>query len=193
MNNKNEISPIKSIFMATVVDAGARYGLHPTWAEYEDIFDFSLFEVDPNEAVRLSKKYEKKENITVHNTALSDQVGSLTFLMRKHKALNSRLEPNSELIESDNYKIEEQEIIGSFDVNASTLDILFSDQSVDFLKLDVEGDELNVLSGTENQLKDSILAIRSEVFFAPVIQGAPMFGDLNSVLTQHGFVFLSQE
>ena len=34
----------------SVVDAGARYGLHPTWAELRGIVNFHLFEMDNNEA-----------------------------------------------------------------------------------------------------------------------------------------------
>ena len=38
-----------------VVDAGARYGLHPSWAELRGIAEFHLFEMDADEADRLAR------------------------------------------------------------------------------------------------------------------------------------------
>jgi len=178
-------------FKANVVDAGARYGLHPTWAEYEDIFDFSLFEPDPSEATRLDDKYSKKDNIVINNKALSDSLGSVTFYMRKHKALNSSLKPNDELIEMDGYKSEEQEITGSSGVEATTIENHFSGQNLDFLKLDVEGAELDVLRGAGKMLTSSVLAVRAEVCFAPVIKDGPLFGDLNTFMTDNDFILLN--
>lgn len=51
----------KSLFnnKTTIVDIGARYGLHPTWKNYYDQTMFYLIEADPEEAARFIPKLKK--------------------------------------------------------------------------------------------------------------------------------------
>ena len=53
-----------------IVDAGARYGIHPNFEELREIADFHLFEVDKDECLRLKKKYKSRKNIKVYNQGL---------------------------------------------------------------------------------------------------------------------------
>src|SRR5262245_49356004 len=90
-----------------VVDAGARYGLHPTWQYLENVAEFHLFEMDEVEAARLAKKYANHNNIKVYATALYEADATLTFNVSRHNALNSVFEANVGLLESNAYMVEE--------------------------------------------------------------------------------------
>jgi hypothetical protein len=53
-----------------VIDAGARYGLHPTRPSLERIAEFDLFEMDQVAADRLSGVYSDRSNVRAYATAL---------------------------------------------------------------------------------------------------------------------------
>jgi len=59
-------------------------------------------------------------------------------------------------------------------------------QSIDFLQIDVQGADLDVLQGALNILK-SVLAIQIEVEFNPLYQGQPLFRDVDRFLSEQGF------
>lgn len=59
----------------------------------------------------------------------------------------------------------------------------------DILKIDVQGYELNVLSGLGNYLSE-IFAIEMEVRVMSLYQDEPSFSEVNSFLYQHGFILL---
>lgn len=73
-------------------------------------------------------------------------------------------------------------------------DDVFRDQGiprVDFLKLDTQGTELEVLKGAEGYLSSRrVSVIKTEVSFLPVYRNQCLFGDIDRYLRQHGFVFV---
>jgi len=174
-----------------VIDAGARYGLHPTWAEYQSLATFHLFEMDANEAGRLDRKYQDTPGITVHPVALYSEDTQLTFTERTHQALSSVFESNDALITANDYMQSEFEAGDRKAVDARSIDSLFEGVDVHFLKLDVEGAEAEVLSGASETLANSVLGVRSEVLFAPIYVDAPLFGELNQLMVEQGFELLN--
>lgn len=174
-----------------VVDAGARYGLHPTWSDMKEVAEFHLFEMDEIEAVRLARKYSGSPNITVYPVALYSRDTTLQFHVSEHRALNSLLESNQKLLERNEYMIKEFEVNERRTVNARSLDSMLRDQEIHFMKLDVEGAELDLLEGARQHLQRSVLGVRSEVLFSPIYVGAPLFGDINSHLLAEGFELLN--
>jgi len=173
-----------------VVDAGARYGLHPNWRLAEGFAHFHLYEAEPVEAARLSRKYVNSPNVTVRQLALGAEIGDLTFGVRRHRALSSQYSLATEAIR-ENYKSDEFEEIETISVPVDTLDHLYPSTDVHFLKLDVEGAELDVLHGAHNLLTRSVQGVRSEVCFSPIFSGAPTFGDLDRLLRSYGMVLLN--
>lgn len=57
---------------------------------------------------------------------------------------------------------------------------------VDFVKLDVQGAELEILRGGEQLLRRA-LGFLVEVWFTPVYQGAPLFAEIDAHLRERGF------
>lgn len=74
------------------------------------------------------------------------------------------------------------------DVQTVRLDDVREAQGADFLKLDVQGAELDVLRGAERSL-ESIVAIQTEVEFVPIYKDQPLFADIDQFLRQRGFMF----
>jgi FkbM family methyltransferase len=173
-----------------VVDAGARYGLHPSWEPAAGIAEFHLFEAEPVEAARLAEKYSLVPNIQIYNMALDEQPGILEFELRQHRALTSTYPYFSEEV-AENYLTERFASLDTFEVKAETLDNLFKEHPVHFLKLDVEGAELRVLAGAKDLLRRTVEGVRAEVCFSPVYDGAPLFSEIDSFLRDCGFVLLN--
>jgi FkbM family methyltransferase len=174
-----------------VVDAGARYGLHPTWSPASTLCDFFLFEVDNDEVERLKAKYSAFDNIRVLNTALFDEETTVVINLRRHLGLSSLYEANDEFLRQDKYWIEEHTTVGTCNVDATTLDSFFEHSPVHFLKLDTEGSEVNILRGAEQHLQSSVLGVRSEVQFAQILQGTPLFGEIHQLMLSYGFELLN--
>ena len=174
-----------------VVDAGARYGLHPTWVDLKDVAEFHLFEMDEEEAQRLAEKYRSNSQITVYPIALYSSDTVLKFTAAEHRGLNSVLPTNYELLEQHEYMTRDFTPTEEREVSARSLDSLFDGKDVHFIKLDVEGAESDVLEGAVNMLEKSVLGLRSEVLFAELYKGAALFGDLNKFMLDHGFELLN--
>jgi len=72
-----------------------------------------------------------------------------------------------------------------------TLDTLVLDRGEvpgpDFLSLDAQGSELDILNGASRLLDTSILAVQSEVELHPFYEGQPLFGDICRFLEQYNF------
>ena len=62
---------------------------------------------------------------------------------------------------------------------------------IDFFKLDTQGTELEILKGAQGYLSAGrISVIKTEVSFVPVYSNQCLFGDIDSFLKKHGFVFV---
>ncbi|HEY9616530.1 MAG TPA: FkbM family methyltransferase [Microcoleaceae cyanobacterium] len=78
----------------------------------------------------------------------------------------------------------------TIEMEVTTLDQACQDygiEQVDFLKIDVQGADLQVLEGATQQLAQNILAIRIEVEFSSLYVDQPLFADVDRYLRQQGF------
>ncbi len=58
---------------------------------------------------------------------------------------------------------------------------------MDFLKMDVQGSEREVLSHGRARLKDTVV-VQTEVSFVPLYQNQPVFGEIDLMLRREGFI-----
>jgi FkbM family methyltransferase len=174
-----------------VLDAGARYGLHPTWADLRGVVDFHLFEMDEVEASRLKAKYQNDRGITVYPFALYSSDATLEFAISEHQALNSLFETNEQLLDQHDYMKRDFASSARRKVEARSVDSVFMGAPVHFMKLDCEGAEFDILKGAGTVLDATVLGLRSEVLFAQVYKRAALFGELNAYMIEHGFELLN--
>lgn len=58
---------------------------------------------------------------------------------------------------------------------------------VDFIKIDVQGYELEVLKGADRLLCESVAAVYSEAQMVPLYEGAALYSDIDQFLRRRGF------
>lgn len=78
------------------------------------------------------------------------------------------------------------EVVERSRVETKPLDYLQSD--FDFLVMDVQGAEDQVIIGARNKLKQCVF-VQTEVRFFPIYKNQPLFADIDTMLRANGFVF----
>jgi FkbM family methyltransferase len=98
---------------------------------------------------------------------------------------SSLYEPYSELL--DKFQSLEIPFTESFEVETRRLDDIKEISDIDFLKLDVQGAELDVIKGA-SRLLENTLVVHTEVEFIPLYRNQPLFGDIDVALRSHNFL-----
>lgn len=177
-----------------VLDAGGRYGLHPSWKSFTGELDYYLFEPDPSEAERLRQKYAYRSNeVKVLGLAVAEKPGRMSIDFFRNRAMSTsvRRNPVSPLFKGERQK--EVEIIESLEVASVSVDSFCDEREInlDFLKIDTEGTEYAILCGAEKQLCGSVLGVRCEVNFERVFEGMPLFGEIHNFLMERDFYLMN--
>jgi FkbM family methyltransferase len=76
-------------------------------------------------------------------------------------------------------------VVAEHDIQTHRLDDLPEIQDIDYLKLDVQGAELDIILGGPRLLHGTVL-VHTEVEFIPMYEGQPLFGDVDVALRKAG-------
>ena len=170
-----------------VIDAGANQGAFTdAFLQLHRPERMVLVEALPGLASKLTEKFANDSRLSIVAAALSDTNGEARFEINRSEASSSLLpiDPrNSKWFERD------LSVAGSITVPTITLPELMSREkleTVDLLKLDLQGAERMVLSGGEGAL-GRVQVIYTEVFFERLYDGAWLFGEMNEFLSAQGF------
>jgi FkbM family methyltransferase len=112
------------------------------------------------------------------------------FYITNHPASSSFYAPNQPLIDLYN-NLETSQLSRKVELEAISMDHfahMHGISRVDFIKIDIQGAELDVFQGGI-QVLANVLAIVCEVEFIPQYQQQPLFGDVCAFLDQHHFMF----
>lgn len=184
---------MESQFDQTIVaDIGARYGMHPTWRQYCGPLKYLMFEPDSDEAARLRAVLDPQA-FEIFETALDRIEGERPFYLLRHRGLSSFLKPDLSSECFRRLKPGQAEIDREILLQTRTLDSLMNERglAVDFIKVDTEGTEHDVLEGASAQLDTSVLGIRSSCNFQPCFHGQKLFSQSHDYLVAKGFVLLN--
>lgn len=120
--------------------------------------------------------------------ALGSSSETRTFYLTRKKEVSSFLKPNRAYVDLFPNSAR-WDIIGQETIQVRPLDV-FQDEigEIDFIKLDTQGTELDILLGSVNSLK-SVLAVEIEVEFIEIYEGQPLFSDILSFMNKNGFQF----
>jgi FkbM family methyltransferase len=163
----------------TIIDCGAYVG---RWTEMaRKIFPdavFLLLEANPAKERRLKEVQEAAPATTRYAIAV---IGA-----------ESRPSVRFYQMESGSSVFEEQSAVSRNVIEAPmrTLDEIVLEknlQDVQFIKLDVQGYELEILKGASKSLSTA-LAVLMEVSFLQYNKGAPLFAEVIRFMDEHGFV-----
>ena len=161
---------------------------------FHDLLDFfpesqiTAFEIDHKLCEELNN--DSHPNIQYFPVALGRVNEECPFYKTIHPMCCSLYRPNEELIKNYvNLDVAMLESVGS--INTITLDD-FAQQNdikdIDFIKIDIQGAELDVFMGGEKTLKAATLIV-SEVEFIPLYINQPLFGDVCQYLVSQDFMF----
>jgi len=176
-----------------VLDAGGRYGLHPSWKPFTGELLYYLFEPDIEEANRLRQKYEnKKEDVIIDDRALNDTGGIVNLNILNNRAMSTSFNRSLKKEYFLGEKCDEIRVIEKRKVKAVTLDTFCKEKNIrlDFLKLDVEGAEYKILQGGMSQI-ENLLGIRCEVNFDDTFEEASVFSKIHDFLLDKNFFLLN--
>jgi FkbM family methyltransferase len=171
-----------------VVDVGCRWGFADFWQQLSPHIVLYGFDPDPAECERLRASY-KDANVHLVPLALADASGERTLYLTREMACSSLYRPDPALTGSLPELACASEI-GTSKISVTTLDEWAAANRVaeiDFIKLDTQGAELDVLRGGGRAL-ESVRALEVEVEFNPIYIGQPLFGDVDRFLRDRGFV-----
>jgi FkbM family methyltransferase len=158
----------KNKYTINILDVGARAGINsilPNWVPtramrcYVEHIRFFGIEPDPEEAERLETQgnYEK-----VFKLALSDVHGERTLYVTREPDKSSILEPDLEVIKDwFTESISSYEVVKRIAVHTTTIDKLFEDSGIifDWVKIDTQGSEYEVLQGANKTLNDTTVIL----------------------------------
>lgn len=122
--------------------------------------------------------------------ALGEAIKESTLYVTKHPMCSSLYPPNELYISRFQRLIEHMSLEFSIGIDITTLDEFCQAEGIneiDFLEVDVQGADFDVLRGGAEVLKQSILAIQTEVEFVPLYINQPLFGEIDTYLRKEDF------
>lgn len=155
------------------------------------------FDADPDACVAANADFEQRDAnwIEVHLPyALSDRAGEATLYITSYPGCISLYEPNHEFLGRFLDFGKYFEVQDQVQLQTTTLDTVCQDEqleTVDFLQIDVQGANLDVLKGATELLDRSVLAIQVESEFAPLYKNQALFTDIDQYLRDRGFMLFS--
>jgi FkbM family methyltransferase len=78
-------------------------------------------------------------------------------------------------------------VVREVEVDTRTLDSITEINSLDFLKIDVQGGELAIFRNGKSRLGNAV-ALQTEVSLVPLYKDQPVFGDIDLALRELGFI-----
>ena len=172
----------------TFVDIGASIQIIPRWKRiHKDNLNYILFEPNKKEIkkLKLNKKYYSKYKI--YESALSNKKQNINLNITKGIYQTSVLKPDMKFLNqfrnADRYQI-----TNKIKIKANRLDS-FKIKDVDFIKIDTQGYNYEILEGSIKTLKDT-LGVETEVEFTKLYTNQKLFGDVNKILIKNNFDFI---
>jgi FkbM family methyltransferase len=173
-----------------VIDAGCRWGFGPQWEALGEHVKLIGFDPDGEECSRLEERYAGRPlDTTFVPVALGSESGRSAFRHFAEPAVGSLYAHDPRWLFSMALPREGDTLQEVADVDLETMDEWCAEHAVehvDALKLDVQGHELEILRGAPVSLAN-VRTIEAEVWLNPVVTGAPMHGEIDAFLREHGF------
>ncbi len=171
-----------------IVDIGARFIGDERYAPIRDHGAARIvgFEPDDEQLEILKEKYPDQ----IFLPYFVADGGERDFYICHYGGCSSLYEPNPEIIDNFTGISTSQgsnfEVVETAKVATKRLDDITEISGCDYLKIDVQGAELDVLKGAKERLKEC-LVVELEVEFVPIYKNQPLFAEIDLFLRQAGF------
>jgi FkbM family methyltransferase len=187
------IGRLVSSLQVTALDIGARRGFADDLLPIAKSVNAIGFEPDEAECARLNdlaaRDHSPWRSLSYIPVAVGPEDTDAKLNLYKQRGCSSFLAARQDVVEAfgraDDYVLEDIVAVPMTPLDSAARDFGFEDAA--FLKMDVQGFESAILSTAPKLLKESILAIRTEVSFAPVYLETPLLEDILRELRSQGF------
>lgn len=179
------------------IDIGARGGAHDMVEPLARQTAVLGFEPDKAECSRLLKKPEVTApwaKFVLEPVALAEKDGPATLHLLSSATNHSLLPPNEEF--TRRYGMVKWQLVGTEPLTTTTLDaVLFSAAHAkdahwgEFIKVDTQGTEYEILAGAKRTLAERTVAVVAEVSFCELYKGQKLFSEVEMLLRESGFSF----
>ena len=183
--NKNLLTILKENKI-NFLDIGASHGIPERWFFLEK--GLKKFLVEPHSET--SKDLKNKDNIVIEKLLGKKIGGNLSFYETKKRRCSSFLKPNmnhlNKFPDPERFSIER-----TINLSTSTLDKELENlnEKPDFIKIDTEGSELDILQGSTKSL-NSILGIEIEACYFQLREGQPLISDTLKFFSETNLEFI---
>jgi FkbM family methyltransferase len=174
-----------------ISDVGANRG--NTVQRYRALFPTATihaFEPIPALATGLQTRFSTDDSVIVHQCAISSSEAPSHFNVNAGVDTSSLLDVSGDALPASYQQIMSR--TAQITVETRTLDRFCFDNAidtVDLLKMDIQGAELYALQGAQRLLADKrIRVIFTELFLQPFYESQPLFGEVAAFLGQRDYV-----
>jgi|SRR5215475_9769238 len=165
-----------------LADVGAAGGIQRRWRPFTPIIKTIGFEPNRSEFEKLT--LSSGDNWI--NAAVAGSAEPRTVHLTRHPNNSSLLLPNYDLIRELEWS-NDFDIVSEHELDCVTLDHALSDLQPFFLKLDTQGSEHEILSGSQQILSENVVGIELEVTFCELYQNQRQFADIDYLLRENKF------
>jgi len=110
-----------------------------------------------------------------------------TFHITNTGYTSSLFPPNMKLLSEFQGLAELCQVVEAQEVDTVKLDDVKEIEDADWLVLDTQGAEVDILRGA-SQLLRKVVVVQTEILYIPHYEGQPLFGDIDVELRKHGFL-----
>jgi FkbM family methyltransferase len=175
----------------TALDVGARGGVNEDLTPLASSTDYVGFEPDAEECARLQRAGSSSwRSVKFVPVALAAEEGEFPLNLYSKRGCSSKYtalkESGGLFARGDFYNLDKV-----VQVPCQRLDDVLEKEGIvepAFMKIDVQGMEVEVFDGAPLTLKDDLAGIRTEVSFFPIYQDQPLFAEVDQRLRGDGFV-----
>jgi FkbM family methyltransferase len=174
----------------TYVDCGARGERTKPLIEAMPDALYVGFEPDREECARLLK-HANGTRYKFFPVALGAKAERQTLHLTRNPACTSLFAPDHEFLGQFMELGPFFDVLAAQPVETVALDTFLPEQGInriDFIELDTQGAELDILRGAEEFLSSSVLGLQVEVEFTAMYQNQPLFAEVDSYLRRFGLM-----
>ena len=179
------------------VDVGADGGVRE-WGGLAALCESHAFEPRPDSFVDLQKAQKEggPPSVKLHNTGLARTTGRHRLYVTRIPQASSLRKPKPASFLLKRWRQDNGfDVTQELEINCISLAQFVQEQQlsrIDFLKLDTQGSELDILRGGGDFLRE-ISIIKCEVEFVQLYEGQPLFDEVVGTLASYGFRFFTFE